>query len=72
LLEIHNYFHILKIPQFDGHFVIRNLGLSEEVPMTTPAKPYDTYAKEFKLEALRMIAESDRLASEIAMKRDIT
>ncbi|HEY4713549.1 MAG TPA: transposase, partial [Aquirhabdus sp.] len=31
-------------------------------------KPYNTYPKEFKLEALRMMAESDRPASEIATK----
>jgi transposase len=39
--------------------------------MTTIRKPYNTYTKEFKLEALRMMAESDRPASEIAMKLGI-
>ena len=39
--------------------------------MTTKRKPYNTYTKEFKLEALRMMDESDRPASEIAMKLGI-
>ena len=39
--------------------------------MTTTRKPYNTYTKEFKLEALRMMAESDRPASEIAIKLGI-
>jgi len=34
--------------------------------MTTTRKPYNTYSKEFKLEALRLMEESDRPASEIA------
>ena len=39
--------------------------------MTTKRKPYNTYTKEFKLEALRLMEESDRPASEIAMKLGI-
>lgn len=39
--------------------------------MTATRKPYNTYTKEFKLEALRMMAKSDRPASEIAMKLGI-
>lgn len=39
--------------------------------MTTKRKPYNTYSKEFKLEALRMMDESDRPASEIAMNLGI-
>ena len=39
--------------------------------MSTKRKPYNTYTKEFKLEALRMMDESDRPASEIAMKLGI-
>jgi len=39
--------------------------------MTTNRKLYNTYTKEFKLEALRMMDESDRPASEIAMKLGI-
>ena len=39
--------------------------------MTTIRKPYNTYTKEFKLEALRLMADSDRPASEIAMKLGI-
>ena len=39
--------------------------------MTTKRKPYTTYTKEFKLEALRLMDESDRPASEIAMKLGI-
>ena len=39
--------------------------------MTTKRKPYTTYTKEFKLEALRMMDESDRPASEVAMKLGI-
>ncbi len=39
--------------------------------MTSSRKPYKTYPKEFKLEALRMMEESDRPASEIAMELGI-
>ena len=39
--------------------------------MTTKRKPYNTYTKEFKLEALRLMDESDRPTSEIAMKLGI-
>ena len=39
--------------------------------MTTTRKHYNTYTKEFKLEALRLMASSDRPASEIAMKLGI-
>ncbi len=34
--------------------------------MMTKRKPYKTYAKEFKLEAIRLIERSDRPAVEIA------
>ncbi len=36
--------------------------------MPTKRKPYNTYTREFKLEALRLMTESDRPTSEIAMK----
>jgi len=36
--------------------------------MSTKRKPYKTYPKEFKLEAIRLMDESDRPASEIAMQ----
>ena len=39
--------------------------------MTTKRKPYNTYTKEFKLEALRLMEESDRPASEVAMSLGI-
>ena len=39
--------------------------------MTTKRKPYNTYTKEFKLEAIRMMDKSDRPASEIAMNLGI-
>jgi transposase len=39
--------------------------------MTEKRKPYKTYTKAFKLEALRMLTESDRPASEIAMQLGI-
>ena len=39
--------------------------------MTAKRKPYTTYTKEFKLEALRMMAESERPASDIAMQLGI-
>ena len=39
--------------------------------MTTKRKPYNTYTKEFKLEAIRLMAESDRPVSEIAMSLGI-
>lgn len=39
--------------------------------MTIKRKPYKTYSKEFKLEALRMMERSDRPASEIAMQLGI-
>lgn len=36
--------------------------------MTNKRKPYKTYPKEFKLEAIRLMEESDRPASEIAIQ----
>ncbi len=39
--------------------------------MTAKRKPYNTYTREFKLEAIRMMTESDRPASEIAMNLGI-
>jgi transposase len=39
--------------------------------MSIKRKPYKIYTKEFKLEALRLMEESDRPASEIAMKLGI-
>ena len=39
--------------------------------MSSKRKPYNTYTKEFKLEALRMMDESGRPASEVAMKLGI-
>jgi transposase len=39
--------------------------------MVSKRKPYKTYTKEFKLEALRLMEESDRSASEIAMELGI-
>ena len=36
--------------------------------MTRKRKPYKTYTKEFKLEALRLMEESERPTSEIAMQ----
>ena len=39
--------------------------------MERKRKPYKTYPKEFKLEALRLMNESDRPASEIAMQLGI-
>ncbi len=36
--------------------------------MPTKRKPYNTYPREFKLEALRLMTESDRPTSEIAME----
>ena len=39
--------------------------------MNVKRKPYNTYTKEFKLEAIRLMEESDRPASEIAMKLGI-
>ena len=38
---------------------------------TGKRKPYKTYTKEFKLEALKLMETSDRPASEIAMKLGI-
>ena len=35
--------------------------------MVTKRKPYKTFTKEFKLEAVRLMKESDRPASEIAL-----
>ncbi len=37
----------------------------------TQRKPYQTYPREFKLEAIRLMAESDRPTSEIAMQLGI-
>lgn len=39
--------------------------------MTTKRKPYQTYPKEFKLEALRLMESSGRPSSEIAMELGI-
>ena len=39
--------------------------------MTKQRKPYKTYPKEFKLEALRLMNDSNRPASEIAMELGI-
>jgi len=39
--------------------------------MTRKRKPYKTYTKEFKLEALRLMEQSDYPASEIAMQLGI-
>jgi len=39
--------------------------------MTRKRKPYNTYTKEFKLEALRLMDESDKPSSEIAMELGI-
>ncbi len=39
--------------------------------MTRKRKPYTSYTKEFKLEAIRLMKESDRPASEIAMELGI-
>ena len=36
--------------------------------MTAKRKPYKTYTKAFKLEALRLMAASDKPASEVAMQ----
>ena len=36
--------------------------------MTRKRKPYKTYSKAFKLEALRLMEESDRPTSEVAMQ----
>jgi len=39
--------------------------------MTRKRKPYKTYTKEFKQEAIRMMEESGRPAAEIAMELGI-
>jgi transposase len=39
--------------------------------MTNNRKPYKTYPKEFKLEAIHMMESSDKPASEIAMQLGI-
>jgi transposase len=39
--------------------------------MTIKRKPYKTYTREFKIEALRMMRESDRPASAIALELGI-
>ena len=39
--------------------------------MSSKRRPYNTYPKEFKLEALRLMEESDRPANEIAMQTGI-
>lgn len=39
--------------------------------MTMKKKAYTRYSKEFKLEAIRLMEESDRPASEIAMQLGI-
>lgn len=39
--------------------------------MKVKRKPYTTYSKEFKLEAIRLMNETDRPASQIAMELGI-
>ena len=39
--------------------------------MNKQRKPYKTYTREFKLEALRLMEESDRRPSDIAMELGI-
>lgn len=39
--------------------------------MNTKRKPYNTYTKEFKLEALCLMEDSDRPTSEVAMKSGV-
>ena len=39
--------------------------------MASKRKPYNTYTKEFKLEALRLMEDSERPASAIAMELGI-
>jgi transposase len=39
--------------------------------MTSKRKPYKTYTREFKIEAVRLMAESDRQASEVATELGI-
>ena len=39
--------------------------------MVAKRRPYKTYPKEFKLEAIRLMEESDRPASEVAMQLGI-
>lgn len=39
--------------------------------MSSKRKPYNTYTKEFKLEALRLMEQTDRPASAIAMELGI-
>jgi transposase len=39
--------------------------------MNSRRKPYKTYTKEFKLEAIRLMEESDRPSSEVAMELGI-
>ena len=39
--------------------------------MANKRRPYKTYPKEFKLEALRLMEETDQPASEVAMKLGI-
>jgi transposase len=39
--------------------------------MTIKRKPYNTYTKEFKLEAIRLLNESSRPASQLAMELGI-
>jgi len=36
--------------------------------MTSKRKPYKTYTSEFKIEAVRLMAESDRPSSELAVE----
>jgi transposase-like protein len=40
--------------------------------MTSKRKPYQTYTREFKLEGVRLMNESDRPAAEIARELGVT
>ena len=61
----------MNSPQFNGYFKSEVFTSNWSAPMTRKRKPYNTYTKEFKLEALRLRQESNRTASAIAIAMEL-
>ena len=62
----------MKLPQFNGYIKSETIESRRSIQkMKKTRKPYKTYTREFKLEALRLMDESGRKPSEIAMELGI-
>ena len=56
---------------FDYQQIMILLFKRESIPMINKRKPYKTFTREFKVEAVRLMNESDKPASEIATQLGI-